>query len=134
MLHKRWLATFLVGLGAIATCILVLRKFAREHRLYRTAFVYQVNLGLFNTSFSPHSVVAALVAVILGLCWDGIDKPMRTLQPYLSMSRKPTEALRGAALSYQSCYWAWAAVKAASRGHYVLCLVTMGTTLSQIRR
>jgi hypothetical protein len=134
MLHKRWLVTLLVGLVAIAICMLVLRKFARERRLYRTAFVYQVSLGLFNTSFSPHSVVATLIAVILGLCWDGIDKPMRTLQPYLSMSRKPTVASRGVALSYQSSYWAWAAAKAALRGHSILCLVATGTTLSQVRK
>ncbi|KAF2124604.1 hypothetical protein P153DRAFT_326988, partial [Dothidotthia symphoricarpi CBS 119687] len=127
-----WLTTLLIALIAIAVCMLVLRKFAREHRLYRSAFVYQVNLGLFNTSFSPHSVVTTLVAVTLGLCWDGIDKPMRTLQPYLSMSRKPTAASRGVALSYQSCYWAWAAIKAALRKQWILCLVATGTTLSQI--
>jgi hypothetical protein len=100
MLHKRWLATFLTALIAIATTLLVLRKLAIEERLNRTAFVYQVDLGLFDTSFSPHSVITALIAVATALSWDGIDKPMRTLQPYLSMSRGSSEAPRGVLLSY----------------------------------
>jgi hypothetical protein len=134
MIHKKWLATLLVILIAIAMCMLVLRKFAREQKLYRTTFVYQVNLGLFNIAFSPHLVVTTLVAVILGLCWDGIDKPMRILQPYLSMSRRPPVTSRGAALSYKSCYWVWAAFKVASRRHWILCLATISTTLSQVRK
>jgi hypothetical protein len=132
MLHKRWLVTLLTVLVAIAIALLVLRRLATEGRLYRTAFVYQADLGLFNTSFSPHSVVTALIAVVIAFSWDGIDKPMRTLQPYLSMSRGASEAPRGALLSYRSSYWAWAAVKASQSNHWILCLVTIGTTLSQV--
>jgi hypothetical protein len=134
MLHKRWLVTLLMFLIALAISLMVLRKYGREGRLYRTAFVYQVNLGLFNTSFSPNSVVAALVAVIIGLAWDGIDKPMRTLQPYLSMSRGPSIASRGVSLSYQTSYWIWASTRAAFRRHWILSLITIGTTLAQIRK
>jgi hypothetical protein len=132
MLHKRWLTALLTVLVAIAISLLVLRQLAIEGRLYRTAFVYQVDVGLFNNSFSPHSVITALIAVATSLCWGGIDKPMRTLQPYLSMSRGSSEASRGVLLSYQSSYWAWAAANAALSKHWVLCLVTIGTTLSQI--
>jgi hypothetical protein len=132
MLHKRWLITLLTVLVAIATALLVLRRLAIEGRLYGTAFVYQADLGLFNTSFSPHSVITALIAVAISLSWDGIDKPMRTLQPYLSMSRSASETPRGALLSYRSSYWAWAAVKASQSRHWILCLVTIGTTLSQV--
>jgi hypothetical protein len=132
MLHKRWLATLLVVLVLLAIALLVLRRYARENRLYRSAFLYQIDLGLFNTSFSPHSVIAALVAVAIGLSWDGIDKPMRTLQPYLSMTRGTAAASRGVSLSYQSSYWLLAATKAALRRHWILALVTFGTTLAQI--
>lgn len=133
MLHKKWLALLLVVLIGIAIALLVLRNYAKEGRLYRSAFVYQVDLGRFNTSFSPHAIIASLVAVLIGLCWDGIDNPMRTLQPYLSMSRRASEARRGLKLSYQSSYWAGAAVQAALRRHWILCLIAVGTTLSQIR-
>jgi hypothetical protein len=134
MLHKRWLVALLAGLIAIATTMLVLRKYARANKLHRTAFTYQVDLDLFNTKFSPHSVIATLIAVGIGLSWDGIDKPMRILQPYLSMSRKPVVSARGASLTYQSSYWIWAAVKAALHKHWILCMVTAGTTLSQVRK
>ncbi len=134
MLHKRWLVALLAGLVAIATTMLVLRKYARENKLHRTAFTYKVDLGLFSTTFSPHSVIATLVAVGIGLSWDGIDKPMRILQPYLSMSRKPVVSARGASLTYQSSYWVWAAVKAALHKHWILCMVAIGITLSQVRK
>jgi len=134
MLHKRWLLTLFVVLVALAIALLVLRSYSRENRLYRTAFVYQVNLGLFNTSFSPHSVIAALVAVAIGLSCDGIDKPMRTLQPYLSMTRGTPTASRGVSLSYQSSYWIWAATRAAYRRHWILSMTATGTTLAQIRK
>ncbi|KAH4190089.1 hypothetical protein HBI95_221750 [Parastagonospora nodorum] len=132
MLHKQWLLTLLVVLVALATAILVLRHYSRENRLYRTAFVYQVDLGLFNASFSPHSVIAALVAVAIGLSWDGIDKPMRHLQPYLSMTRGTSAASRGVSLSYQSSYWLWVATRAALRRHWILSMIATGTTLAQI--
>lgn len=134
MLHKRWLTALLTVLVAIATSLLVLRQLAIKGRLHQTAFVYQVNVSLFNSSFSPHSVITALIAVVIALCWDSIDKPMRVLQPYLSMSRGSSKASRGVLLSYQSSYWAWAAANAALSKHWVLCLVTIGTTLSQICR
>jgi len=132
MLHKRWLITLLFALAAVAIAILVLRGYAIEQKLYRTAFVYQVDLGLFQTSFSPHSVIATLIAVAIGLSWDGIDKPLRALQPCLEMSRNSSNASRTVSLTYQPSFWAWAAVKAALHRHWILCLVATGTTLSQI--
>ncbi|KAH7085695.1 hypothetical protein BKA63DRAFT_575008, partial [Paraphoma chrysanthemicola] len=132
MLRDRWLILLFVILVALAITLLVLRKYAIEQRLYRTAFVYQVKLGLFNTTFSPNSLVAAIIAVAVGLFWDGLDKPLRKLQPYLAMSNAPTAAFKGVSLSYEASYWVWASTKAARRKHWVLCLVTFGTTLSQI--
>jgi hypothetical protein len=132
MLRNRWLAVLLIILVALAVTLLVLRKYAHQQRLYRTAFVYQVELGLFNTTFSPHSLIAAMIAVAIGLFWDGLDKPMRKLQPYLSMSKRPSAAERGVSLSYETTYWFWAAARAVRRKHWILCLVTVGTTLTQI--
>jgi hypothetical protein len=62
MLQKRWLIALLAFLIALATVLLILRQYSIEEKLYRTAFVYQINLSLFsNTStFSPHSIIAAL--------------------------------------------------------------------------
>jgi hypothetical protein len=132
MFRKKWLTAFLAFLIALAVLLLVLRQYALDDRLNRTAFIYQISLGLFNTTLSPHSIIATFVAVIVGLFWDSIDKPLRKLQPYLSMTRGTSNISQGASLSYQTCYWIWAAIKAARRKHWVLCLVTFGTTLTQI--
>ncbi|KAF1974355.1 hypothetical protein BU23DRAFT_531901 [Bimuria novae-zelandiae CBS 107.79] len=129
MLRLTCLAIFFVGLSAITVTLLVLRSYARRNRLIQKAFVYQADLGVFNITFSPHSMIATLIAVLVGQCWEEIDNPMRTLQPYLSLSRGPQ---RGVFLSYRSSYWAWAAIKAVQSRHGLLCLVTAGTTLSQI--
>lgn len=134
MLHKTWLSILLLATVAVATAMLVLRKFADEEVLFQTAFVQQVNLSLFHATISPHSFVATFIAVLIGLCWDSIDKAMRTLQPYLTMSEEPCEPSRGISISYESSYWIWAAIKSARYGHWLLCLVAVGSTLCQIRK
>jgi hypothetical protein len=132
-LQKKWLTILLVILVIVAT-LLVLRELAFEHKLYRTAFVYQVDLDIFNAKFSPYPVIATLFALNIGLCWGGIDIPMRTLQPYLSNSRKPATVSREARLSYHSSNLIWVTIKAASRRNWILCLVAIGTTLSQVHK
>lgn len=132
MLKKKWLLALLVLLVVLAIVLLVLRRYAMQERLYRTAFTYEINLGLVNTTLSPHSIIATFVAVTVGLFWDSVDKPLRKLQPYLYMTRGPSATLQGALLSYQTSYWIWAAIKAARHKHWVLCPVTFGTTLTQI--
>jgi hypothetical protein len=130
MLHKTWLSVLSLALVAMAIAMLVLRKFGDEEVLFQTAFVQQVNLSLFHTSFSPHSLIATFIAVLIGLCWDNADKAVRTLQPYLAMSEEPPEPSRGISISYESSYWIWAAIKSARCRHWLLSLVTVGTTLS----
>jgi hypothetical protein len=134
LLHKIWLSSLLLVIIAVAIAMLVLRKFADEQVLFQKSFVQQVNLSLFHASFSPHSLIATLIAVLIGLCWDSVDKAMRTLQPYLAMSKEPSEPSRGISISYESSYWIWATIKSARLRHWLLCLVTIGTTLSQIRK
>lgn len=132
MLKKRFLAGYLSGLALVAVALLVLQKFASQGRLTRSFFVSEVDWKLFHTSISPASIITTLVAVFISLTWDGIDKPMRTLQPYLAMSKRPSHISQGVNLSYQSVYWAWAATKAAFQKHWILVLITTGTTLCQI--
>lgn len=134
MLHKTWLSILLLTLIVVAIALLVLRKFADEEVLFQAVFVQKVDLNVLNASFSPQSVIATLIAVMIGTCWDSIDKAMRTLQPYLNMSKEPSEPSRGISITYESSYWIWAAVKAARSKHWILVLVTLGTTLCQIRK
>jgi hypothetical protein len=62
-----------------------------------------------------------------------MEKNMRLLQPYLSMTTQPRVTRRGTGLTYQSSYWVGAAFKAASNKDWLLSMVTIGTTLSQVR-
>ncbi|KAI8939300.1 hypothetical protein NX059_003090 [Plenodomus lindquistii] len=132
MLLSRTLLTFLLVLVATTTALIVLRMISINGQLYRTAFVYQMGVGRFNAQISPISLTATLLAVTLALCWDSIDKSLRVLQPYLSMAKGSTDVRKGACLSYQSSHWVWASYKAAFNKHWLLCLVTFGTTLLQI--
>jgi hypothetical protein len=124
----------LVTFVAIAVLLLVLQSFASRQMLSQSAFVYQVDLRVFKAKLSPHSVLATLVAVGISMWWDAIDKALRTVQPFLSMSKVTTDVRLGAALSYQSSYWLQASIRAATNKHWLLALVTLGTTLSQIRK
>lgn len=132
MLRTRLVFGFLFVLSILAAALAVLHSFAIKGHLYRSAFVYRLSVGSLKAQISPFSVIATLVAVSLALCWDMIDRHMRVLQPYLHMAKEPTITRRGACLSYQSSYWLWAAGKAAMNRHWLLSLITAGTTLFQI--
>jgi hypothetical protein len=103
-------------------------------QLYRSAFLYQIYLPSFRTSVSLHSIIATFIVVGIALWWDDIDKRMRHIQPLLAMSKESTLYRRGANTSYQTSYWLWASIKAALNKHWLLCLVTVGTTLNQVRK
>ncbi|KAF9697965.1 hypothetical protein EKO04_004197 [Ascochyta lentis] len=122
----------LLAFVLIAVLLLVLQDFASKHMLYRSAFVYQLDLRIFRARFSPQSVLATLLAVGVSMWWDAVDKTLRTLQPFLSMSKSTVDVRRGAALSYQSSYWIWATFRAALNSHWLLALVTLGTTMCQV--
>jgi hypothetical protein len=103
-------------------------------QLYRSAFVHQIYLRSFRTSLSLHSVIAIFIVVAVALWWGEIDKRMRHIQPFLAMSKEPALYRRGATTSYQTSYWLWASIKAALNKHWLLCLVTVGTTLNRVRK
>jgi hypothetical protein len=134
MLYKRWLTTLLASLIAITIALLVLRKYADKGMLFQTAFIEQVKINQLHVNFSPHALIATLIAVLIALCWDGIDKSLRILQPYLAMSQKEYPASQSISVSYSSSYWAWTAIKSVKSRHWILCLVATGTTLTQICR
>lgn len=128
------MAALLVAIVLIAVAILVLQNLASRQLLYRSAFIYQLDLHAFNARFSPQSILATLLAVGVSMWWDAIDKTLRTVQPFLNMSGSVVDVRHGAALSYQASYWLWASIRAAMNSHWLLSLVTFGTTLSQIRK
>ena len=113
---------------------MVLHDLAKREKLYSSAFVYELDIEIFKATVSPFSLLGTLIAVGLALWWDAMEKNMRLLQPYLSMAKQPRVVRRGTGLSYQSSYWVGAAVKAASNKDWLLSLVTVGTTLSQVRK
>jgi hypothetical protein len=124
----------MVAFAGLAAALLVLQNFAKREKLYNSAFVYELDVEVFKATVSPFSLLGTLIAVGLALWWDAMEKNMRILQPYLSMAKGPRVVRRGTGLSYQSSYWVGAAVKAASNRDWLLSLVTVGTTLSQVRK
>jgi Protein of unknown function (DUF3433) len=108
------LLALLISLLALIVGIGVLYSFAKQSRLYQSAFVYQASISILKTHLStvaPFSIIPTLIAVAMSLWWGTIDVNFRRLQPVLSMSKAPTPILKGAGLSYQSSYWLWAAFK-----------------------
>ncbi|KAJ8110327.1 hypothetical protein OPT61_g6806 [Boeremia exigua] len=130
---KSWsICALFVAFILIGVAIIVLQNFASRQLLYRSAFIYRLDLRVFNARFSPQSVIATLLAVGVSIWWDAIDTALRTAQPFLSMSKSVTDVRYGAALSYQTSYWLWASARAVLNSHWLLSLVTFGTTLCQI--
>ncbi|ORY17514.1 hypothetical protein BCR34DRAFT_596983 [Clohesyomyces aquaticus] len=135
VVHLRTLTLLVISLISLVVGLVVLKHFSDLAKLYQTAFVYQTSFTVFNRKIStiaPYSIVPTIFAVAVGLWWDSLDKTFRSLQPYVSLSKMSRNLAEGAGLSYQSSYWAWAALKAARNRHWLLFVITMGSTLSQV--
>ena len=129
------LVVLAVFLTLLAFGLILLKHFADQKKLYQTAFVYQPNISLFNKSvprIAPYSILPTLLAVVASLWWDSLDKSLRGLQPYISMSKTATSLKRGAGMQYQTSYWIWAAFRAIKNQHWLLLVITIGSTLSQV--
>lgn len=127
----------LAGLAAFLAVLLiavaVLKKFANKADLDQAVFTYQIDLDKLGHlgKFAPFSLIPTILGITLGLWWNELDRSLKYLQPYVSMSRSPTEISRGAGVTYESSHWLWAAIKAAKNKHWLLSLVTLGTLLAQ---
>ena len=124
-----------VILVAVVVGVCVLYRYAEASDLYQTAFVYQFNVSFLSASMSsiaPFSMIPTIIAVLIGLWWSTIDENFRRLQPYLSMAKDDPPYRQGLDLSYQTSYWFWAASKAAFNKHWLLFLVTLGSTLTPV--
>ena len=133
----RWptMLTLLVVLGFVLAAVSALYTYSRKSPLYQTFFVYQasVTIGSNNLGdFGPIPVITTLIAVMFGLWISSQETAMRRLQPFIAMSQGPQSLRNGAALSYESTYSLWAAVKAGSRGHWLLAVLALAGFLTQI--
>ncbi|KAJ5574258.1 uncharacterized protein N7459_008685 [Penicillium hispanicum] len=129
------LLTLLVLLILVVVGVVVLYHYAESYRLYGKAFVYEVKLSFLSSGLSgvaPFSIIPTVIATLLGLWWSAMDDNFRRLQPYLSMSKSSSPYKKSVDLSYQSSYWMWAATKAVFNKHWLLFLVTLGSTLSPV--
>ncbi|KAF2258991.1 hypothetical protein CC78DRAFT_503810 [Lojkania enalia] len=134
-LRLRALAALFLSIICLILGLAILKYYADRSQLYQKAFVWQASLPIFNkriSTIAPYSVIPTILAVLVGLWWDSMDKHFRSLQPYLSMSKTTPDLAHGAGLQYQTSYWIWAAFRAARNRHWLLLIITFGTTLSQV--
>lgn len=119
----------------VLAAILALDVLSTQSRLSQLAFVYEADVSKLRLSFStfaPISIAPTVISVLIGLWWDQLDSTLRVLQPYISMSRRPTSIAKGAGLTYRSKTWIGAAIKAARNKHFVLFTIALGSVLCQI--
>ncbi|XP_014553958.1 hypothetical protein COCVIDRAFT_40092 [Bipolaris victoriae FI3] len=122
-------------LVCVLIAVMILNAFSIRSRLSQQAFIYEADiskLGLSFSTFAPISIAPTVISVVIGLWWDQLDSTFRILQPYISMSRRPTPIRNGAGLTYRSKTWAGAAIKAALNRHWILFMVALGSVLCQI--
>lgn len=135
ILKFRIISIFTFVLLAVATTIVFLNNQLSDRILYYTTPSHQWEyLGADIPVVGMISIASTSVAVGVGLWWGSIDGALRRLQPYVSMAEGPKVLSHGALLSYQSSYWAWAAMKAALKKQWFLCTITLGTSLCPIRK
>lgn len=122
------LATVIIGVA-------VLYHFAESVGLYEKAFVYQLQVSFLSSgasSIALFSMIPTLIATAIGLWWSAIDDNFRRLTPFLEMSRENPQLRRGATLSYQASFWLWACTKAMFNKHWLLAILTFGSSLSPV--
>ncbi|KAH7117703.1 hypothetical protein B0J11DRAFT_493408 [Dendryphion nanum] len=136
VLRLRILLTFVGLLIAFLLAVTILYSFAGREQLHQRLFVFETNLKFLNgplSTFAPFSILPTLFAVGIGVWWDALDQVFRSLQPYISMAQlSGTTVSQGPNLTYQYSYWVYAAAKAVKNKHWVLFLVTLGSTLCQL--
>jgi hypothetical protein len=122
------LAAFLAG-------VIILYDLAKKGQIYEAFFTYQASIRIFHQTLptvAPFFIIPTLLAVCIGLWWTTLESTLRRMQPYLSMTKAPTAFSKGIGLSYQSTYLVWTAVRSAINKHWLLCLVALGATFSQV--
>lgn len=124
-------------LFAVAIGIAVLYHFAETAGLYQMAFVYEIKLSFLSngiSSVAPFSMIPTIIATGIGLWWSVLDENFRLLQPFIAMSRDNPSFSQGVGLSYQSSFWLWACIKAVLNKHWLLSMLTLGSSLSPVCR
>ena len=127
--------TLIIFLAATLAAASAIYAYSRGSALYQTFFVYQKSVTVGSDRLGdvgPTPIITTLLAVMIGLWWGSLETNMRRLQPFIVMSKAPAALSRGAALSYQSSYSIWAALRASSKGHWLLASLSFASFLSQI--
>jgi hypothetical protein len=118
--RRRTLFGFAFYLIALVVAISVLYRSADQSALHQKVFIYRTNIKKLGRlgAFTPFSIIPTLLAVVVGLCYDSIDKTYRALQPFVSISTTSAPISTDAKLSYQSSYWLWTSGKAACNKYW----------------
>ena len=127
--------TLIIVLAATLAAASALYAYSQGSVLYQTFFVYQASVTVGSDrlgDIGPTPIITTLLAVMIGLWWGSIETNMRKLQPFIVMSKGPAALSEGAALSYQSSYSLWAALRASSKGHWLLATSSFASFLAQI--
>ncbi|KIW10142.1 hypothetical protein PV08_11103 [Exophiala spinifera] len=125
----------LLFLALVFAAILTLFTLAQTVGLYESAFTYETDLVPSDSSlftFAPYSIVPTLLAVIIGLWWDGLDDTFRRLQPFVTMSRKALPVSPIIGLSYMPTYSVVSVIKALRNRHEYVALVSTAAILVQV--
>jgi hypothetical protein len=114
----------------------ILFTFARRSELHQAFFTYRANIKVFGNAntISPFAIIPTVLAILINLWWETVDSTSRLVQPYVSMFHGPKRPSESTSLSYASCFWLWASLKAVRKRHWLLSLVAMTTFLIQIRK
>lgn len=130
------LGPLLVSFIAIISTIAVLFGHFQDSGIFLSLIdsKYDFSRGTVNViTFAPYSIIPTLIAVAIKVWWDTMDRKLRGLQPYVSMSQSPTRLLKGLSLSYASTPILWLVSKAARNRHFLLALVAFGAVTSELR-
>lgn len=124
----------LLCLCALLATIAALWQTYHGSGLYDITLLYQADIEVKHATFAfaPYSIVPTLLGVLIGLWWGSVEQTFRRIQPFISMTKRPTLMRDGPNLSYVSSYLFWGAWKAASHRHWILTLLCLGATFAEV--
>lgn len=126
-LLRGWMGPLLLlALSALIAALIVLYSMSRaKFGIHQSAFIFQLNLDVLGaaTTLAPYSIIPTLCAVGIKLWFGAVGDVFKRLQPYISMSKRPTKLPDSVMAEYANTPTPFVSVKAIQHSHWLLFLI-----------
>jgi hypothetical protein len=121
-------------LTILTAAIATLYAMSSTAGLRQAPFVYQMDLNVLQGSatLAPYKILPTLLALVVKLWFGAVGDTLKSLQPYISMVKRPVPTTKSVLAEYVNTPLAVATTKALNNAHWTLALVALGALATEI--